>query len=263
MAPEQERHEATDEAGRSSAASTGGGSATGQQPAADQGAPAARAAGSGEPDAARTSATVVDDAEDVAGLREQIARLERELAEARERADRFHSNWQRSAADFQNWKRRTDQEKAELGRLAEAGLTSALLSVLDDFERGFTSLPPELRSFTWIEGMYLIGQKLFALLQARGLDPIEALGEDFDPHLHEAVLREEGSEGSDDLVVVQDLQRGYRFHERVIRATMVKVGARGTDRSSQGEPAEDERGSNQAPADGGGQAGATTDAAPG
>ena len=72
----------------------------------------------------------------------------------------------------------------------------------------------------------MIGQKLFALLQARGLSPIEAQGQEFDPFLHEAVLREEGAEGSDSLVVVQELQRGYRFHERVIRPTMVKWGCR-------------------------------------
>jgi molecular chaperone GrpE len=96
--------------------------------------------------------------------------------------------------------------------------------VLDDFERAFASLPPDLRSLTWIEGVYLIGQKLYASLQARGLSPIDAAGQDFDPHLHEAVLREDDAEGADQLVVVQELQRGYRFHERVLRPTMVKVG---------------------------------------
>ena len=103
-------------------------------------------------------------------------------------------------------------------------MTLELLRVLDDFERAFTALPGELRSLTWIEGVYMIGQKLYALLQARGLSPIDAQGQEFDPYLHEAVLREEGAEGSDSLVVVQELQRGYRFHERVIRPTMVKVG---------------------------------------
>ena len=103
-------------------------------------------------------------------------------------------------------------------------MTLELLRVLDDFERAFVALPVELRSLTWIEGVYMIGQKLYALLQARGLTPIEAQDQEFDPFLHEAVLREEGAEGSDSLVVVQELQRGYRFHERVIRPTMVKVG---------------------------------------
>lgn len=163
-------------------------------------------------------------ADELSAAQERIAKLEAELAEARERADRYHSNWQRSAADFQNWKRRTDQEKADIGRQTEGAMTIELLRVLDDFERAFQALPPELRTFTWIEGVYMIGQKLYALLQSRGLTPIVAMGQDFDPYHHEAVLREEGAEGSDNLVVVQELQRGYRFHERVLRPTMVKVG---------------------------------------
>jgi molecular chaperone GrpE len=174
--------------------------------------------------------------DDLAAAQARISALETELADARERADRYHSNWQRSAADFQNWKRRTDQEKAEMGRTAEGAMTLEMLRVLDDFERAFMALPPELRSLTWIEGVYMIGSKLYGLLQARGLSPIEAQGQEFDPFLHEAVLREEGAEGSDALVVVQELQRGYRFHERVIRPTMVKVGL---PPSTTAAPAED------------------------
>src|SRR5215212_4350566 len=166
----------------------------------------------------------IGQADELAAARARIEALEQELADARERADRFHANWQRSAADFQNWKRRTDQEKTELTRVAEGAMTLELLRVLDDFERAFQSLPRELYTLTWIEGVYLIGQKLYSVLQARGLSPIEAAGEEFDPYLHEAVLRDEGAEGSDRLVIVQELQRGYRFHDRVIRPTMVKVG---------------------------------------
>lgn len=181
---------------------------------------------SSNPDEPQTESQAQTDsaADDLSEATARIAELEKQFAEASERADRYHANWQRSAADFQNWKRRTDQEKAELGRAAEGAMTLELLRVLDDFERAFMALPAELRSLTWIEGVYMIGQKLFALLQARGLSPIDAQGQEFDPFLHEAVLREEGAEGSDSLVVVQELQRGYRFHERVIRPTMVKVG---------------------------------------
>ena len=163
-------------------------------------------------------------ADELAAAQAKIAELEQELADAKERADRYHSNWQRSAADFQNWKRRTDQEKQEIARQAEAAMTIELLRVLDDFERAFQALPSELRTLTWIEGVYMIGQKTYALLQARGLSPIEALGQEFDPYQHEAVLREDGTEGIENLVVTQELQRGYRFHERVLRPTMVKVG---------------------------------------
>lgn len=170
----------------------------------------------------QSQATTATD--ELAEARARIEALEKELADARERADRYHANWQRSAADFQNWKRRTDQEKQDLGRTAEGAVAVELLRVLDDFDRAFEALPMELRSLTWIEGVYMIGQKLYAVLQSRGLSPIQAHGEEFDPYQHEAVLREEGAEGSERLVVVQELQRGYRFHERVIRPTMVKVG---------------------------------------
>jgi molecular chaperone GrpE len=153
-----------------------------------------------------------------------VERLRQELAEALERAERYHSNWQRSAADFQNWKRRADQEKGDAMRAAEAGLTAELLRVLDDFERAFQSVPPELRTLTWVEGVAMIWQKTFAILQSRGLSPIEALGKEFDPYVHEAVLREEDGEPSEQTAVVAELQRGYRFHDKVIRPTLVKVG---------------------------------------
>ena len=168
-----------------------------------------------------SSSSVSDEA---SSLRAEVERLQQELDKAREQADRYHANWQRSAADFLNWKRRTDQEKSDLSRVAEGALTVEMLRVLDDFERAFVALPPDLRTLTWIEGVYLIGQKLYATLQARGLSPIDATGQEFDPYLHEAVLREEDAEGADSLVVVQELQRGYRFHERVLRPTLVKVG---------------------------------------
>ncbi|MCC7368366.1 MAG: nucleotide exchange factor GrpE [Chloroflexi bacterium] len=205
---------------------------------------------SGAPDTAPQDALAAAEA--------KIAQLEQELADARERADRYHSNWQRSAADFQNWKRRTDQEKADLSKQAEGAMALELLRVIDDFERAFQVLPSDFRTFTWIEGVYMIGQKLFALMQARGLAPIDALGQEFDPYHHEAVLRDEGAEGSDTLVVVQELQRGYTFQERVLRPTMVKVGppAAATASAPNGEPADP----NGEPAEGGETSG--TDDAP-
>ena len=158
------------------------------------------------------------------GGQDELERLRSELAAARETADRYHSNWQRSAADFQNWKRRADQEKEDVRGLAEAALCADLLRVLDDFERAFEALPPELRRLTWVEGVALIGQKLLTILHARGLEPIDALGGDFDPHVHEAVLRDEDGDPSEQTSVVAELQRGYRFGGRVIRPTLVKVG---------------------------------------
>jgi len=192
--------------------------------------------------AADTPDSTTSTPDEVAALQARIAALEKELADARETADRYHANWQRSAADFQNWKRRTDLEKTELTRTAEGAMTLDMLRVLDDFERAFMALPADLRSLTWIEGVYMIGQKLYALLQSRGLSPIDAHGQEFDPFLHEAVLREEGAEGTDNLVVVQELQKGYRFHDRVIRPTMVKVGSQSTVNATAVDASDDDDG---------------------
>ncbi len=177
-----------------------------------------------DPPAAESSEPAAESAPASEAHDEQLQQLRQQLAEAEERADRFHSNWQRSAADFQNWKRRADQEKAEAGRLGEGALIAELLRVLDDFERAFQALPPELRNLTWIEGMAMVWQKLHAILQMRGLAPIEAVGKDFDPYVHEAVMREEDADSGELTAVVAELQRGYRFHDRVLRASLVKIG---------------------------------------
>ena len=142
-----------------------------------------------------------------------------ELEAARARADEYHRNWQRSAADFANFKRRVDEEK----KFAERWLLKDLLPVLDDFERAWAALPRELRSLSWIEGVWQVNAKLFAVLQQHGITPIESEGKPFDPVEHEAVLHEEG-DPSEQTEVAAELQRGYRLHERVLRPALVKVG---------------------------------------
>jgi molecular chaperone GrpE len=155
---------------------------------------------------------------------DEVAELRAEIEKLREQSERYHANWQRSAADFQNWRRRADQERVDATRGGEAAVIADLLRVLDDFERAFSTVPRELRLLSWVEGVWLIGQKLTASLQSRGLVPIDAHGEEFDPYVHEAVLREDDADTADRLVVVAELQRGYKLHERVIRPTLVKVG---------------------------------------
>lgn len=145
--------------------------------------------------------------------------LQAELEATRARADEYRGNWQRSAADFANFKRRVDEEK----KFAERWLLRDLLPVLDDFERAWAALPRELRNLTWIEGVWQVNAKLFGVLQQHGVAPIEAEGKPFDPVEHEAVLHEDG-DPAEQTEVVAELQRGYRLHERVLRASLVKVG---------------------------------------
>lgn len=150
----------------------------------------------------------------------RLAELQRELEEARAKADEYYRSWQRSAADFANFKRRIDEEK----RYAERWLIQDLLPVLDDFERAWQTVPRELLKFTWVEGVWQIHAKLVAVLERHGLKPVEAEGKEFNPIEHEAVLREEEGDPSEQTAVTAVLQRGYRLHERVIRPALVKVG---------------------------------------
>lgn len=153
-------------------------------------------------------------------LAERIEELERELAEAREKGEQHLYNWQRSAADFANFKRRTDEERALQAQFSTAVLINRLLSVLDDFDRALENAPDVPDS--WLEGIRLVDRKLRGVLEAEGVSAIEAVGLPFDPNLHEAVVHEETTEHPDNQVI-GELQRGYRLHDRVIRPSLVRV----------------------------------------
>lgn len=151
---------------------------------------------------------------------EDIDTLKQALAEEKARAEANLSNWQRSQADFINYKRRSEQEKEEIGKFATSILMLSLLPILDDLERAFDSIPPHLAKLTWVDGIRLIERKLQASLEAQGLSQIKATGEPFDPNLHEAALYRKGEEG----IVIEELQKGYKLHDKVIRPSMVVVG---------------------------------------
>jgi molecular chaperone GrpE len=154
-------------------------------------------------------------------LMEHADELQRQLDEVRGQSEQNLQNWQRSAADFANYKRRSDEERAGLGEFAKAVLITKLLGVLDDFDRALESIPDEAHE-GWVEGIRLVERKLRSVLESEGVTQIEALGQPFDPNLHEAVVHEETTEYPDNQVTAE-LQRGYRLRDRVIRPALVKV----------------------------------------
>ena len=121
-------------------------------------------------------------------IAEDVETLEQALHEEQEKAEKHLANWQRCQADFVNYKQRSEQEKKETIDFANSALVSRLLPIMDDLERAFASIPAELDESSWTEGIKLIYNKLKATLEAQGLTEIEAKGEPFDPHLHEAVM---------------------------------------------------------------------------
>ncbi len=148
-------------------------------------------------------------------LRQQLLSAEQELAETK-------GNWQRTAADYANFKRRTEQDREQMTGLANEMLLAKLLVIVDDFDRAISNMPVELRNLGWVEGIAAIDRKLDLLLTSEGLTPIDAVGKPFDPHEHEAVVQEERTDVADGTVVAE-LQRGYRIRDRVLRPAMVAV----------------------------------------
>ena len=146
--------------------------------------------------------------------------LEEQLANAKEDAQKYLGNWQRAEADFQNYKRRMEQERSESRRFASAALIINVLPILDDLERALGSLDARLAGLTWFEGIALIHRKLLILLENNGVTSIQAEGQQFDPSLHEAVTHADGEEGK----VLAEVQRGYKLHDHVLRPAMVVVG---------------------------------------
>ena len=151
---------------------------------------------------------------------EDIESLKQALAEEQAKAEANLAGWQRAQADFINFKKRGEQERGDLTRFANANLMLELLPVLDDMERALEHVPVKLARIAWVDGVNLIYRKFKASLEAQGLAQIEALGETFDPNLHEAVRQDKGEEG----IIIEEIRKGYQLHDKVIRPTMVVVG---------------------------------------
>jgi len=183
------------------------------------------------PDAEATPVAEQDEPQDVEGLQARVA-------EEKEKAQTFMANWQRAAADMQNLKRRMEQERSEVARLANASLVINLLPLMDDLERALHEVDVNLAGLTWIDGIRLIYRKFEAVLQNAGVSEIEADGQQFDPNVHEAISEAPGEEGK----IVSVVQRGYKLGDRVIRPAMVVVGKGAVEPpAGQEQPEEEEK----------------------
>jgi molecular chaperone GrpE len=149
-----------------------------------------------------------------------IDQLRAELEGERAKAQSYYQSWQRAAADYQNFKRRVEEDRSEVARFANASLIINLLPLMDDLERALKSVDAHLASLTWVDGIRLIYRKFQALLEMAGVEEIEADGQSFDPSQHEAVSQAPGEDNK----VISVVQKGYRLGDRVIRPAMVVVG---------------------------------------
>ncbi len=169
----------------------------------------------------------------------RVEQLEAELAEVKARAAEYLDGWQRTRADMANYRRRTENERSTLVATANGRLLTRLLPVLDDFERAFETLPADLRNLTWIQGVGMIYRKLQMTIEGEGATPIDAVGQPFDPNIHDAIMQEESKDYPAGTVMAE-LQRGYKLGDRVLRPAMVKVSSGPGPAASGGEPKAEE-----------------------
>lgn len=144
-----------------------------------------------------------------------------ELTEARRELDEMRDRWLRKTAEFDNYRKRIERERREQSDQALVDVLEALLPIVDDFDRALTvEAGPEAGAYR--KGVELINAKLHDVLKKRGVRPIEALGTDFDPNIHQAVMHEASPDHRDG-EVIGELQKGYMLGDRLLRPAMVKV----------------------------------------
>jgi molecular chaperone GrpE len=143
-----------------------------------------------------------------------------EIVELRKERDSLHDRLLRQAAEFDNYRKRIDRERKESAQMASLDFVQELLPVVDDFERALQIEAPGADSYR--QGLEIIHRALMDMLRKRGVTPIDAVGTDFDPQVHQAVAYEEAADRRDGEVMEQ-FTRGYRLGDRLVRPAMVKV----------------------------------------
>jgi molecular chaperone GrpE len=170
-----------------------------------------------------------------------IDALKGERDAIQQKADEYLAGLQRERAEFANYRRRTSEEREAMLGLAGEDLIRKVLVLADDFDRAIEAQPAELAGDAWVEGVTAIDRKLRALLESEGVSQIDASpGRPFDPREHEAIASVPGT-GRNDGDIVEEIRRGYRLRDRVVRPALVAVAANpDADAPAGEEPAPDQ-----------------------
>jgi molecular chaperone GrpE len=152
----------------------------------------------------------------------EIEALQQELAEARAQANEYLDGWQRSRAEFANYKKRVERELAQANQTATGNVIKRFLNVLDDLERALKKRPQDGEGAAWANGVELIYRKLLSILENEGVKTMNTDGQVFDPNLHEALSSEESDEHESG-EIIEVIQQGYLLEDRVLRPALVRV----------------------------------------
>ncbi len=155
---------------------------------------------------------------------ETIEGLSRELDEARQKANDYFEGWQRERADFSNYKRRVDRERATMQENLVGNIVKKYLVVVDDLERALVVKPTQGEAASWAEGIDLIYRKLQNILESEGVHRMEVEGQMFDPNRHEALAQIDSPDHPSG-AIIDVIQPGYTIGDRVLRPALVRVAA--------------------------------------
>lgn len=140
----------------------------------------------------------------------------------KQKIEELEDRVKRQMAEFENFRKRTEKEKSAMYEVGAKSVIEKILPVVDNFERGLATIPEEEKGSAFADGMNMIYKQLLGELDKLGVKPIEAVGKEFDPDFHNAVMQVE-SEEYESGVVAQELQKGYTYHDTVVRHSMVAV----------------------------------------
>ena len=139
-----------------------------------------------------------------------------------EQIEDLNDRLKRQMAEFDNFRKRTEKEKTQMFDMGARTIVEKILPVVDNFERGLAAVPEEEKDNAFVDGMDKVYKQLLTELDAAGVKPIEAVGKEFDPEFHNAVMQTESDEYESG-VVAQELQKGYMYKDTVVRHSMVAV----------------------------------------
>lgn len=150
------------------------------------------------------------------------AKTDKKQDAMKQKVEELEDRVKRQMAEFDNFRKRTEKEKTQMYEIGAKSIIEKVLPVVDNFERGLAAVPEENKEDPFVEGMNKIYKQLMTMLEEAEVKPIEAVGKEFDPNLHNAVMQTE-SEEYESGVIAQELQKGYTYRDSVVRHSMVAV----------------------------------------
>lgn len=156
------------------------------------------------------------------GFFSKLKKADKEKKAAQEKIDALEDRVKRQMAEFENFRRRTEREKQQMFSMGERNVIEKMLPIVDNFERGLAAIPEAEKDGPIASGMEMVYRQLMKQLEDLGVTVIEAVGKDFDPEFHNAVMQVESDEYESGKVA-QEFQKGYKYRDTVIRHSMVGV----------------------------------------